>query len=308
VSSRATKGAIRETSDPLWIGGNKPYGEYFEGEIDDVRVYDRALDPAELRVEMSGPLRAAGMTPTSGLVAAYEFDAGSGRLATDASGQNNTGSIIGATWTSRGRFGDALSFDGDDEMVRVPPSPSLDLDDAMTLAAWVRPGASQSGWRTVLHRQTDAYFLTAGGGENSERLAAVDGPRLGAVLLAAICLSVALIARGGGWVAGARRVWWPPIALFVAGSFIDAALVPSAALVGPALVAIWFALTASDRVDAAAIWLLAVGLIAISAASLAGAVDLPGDDGSLARSGAVGALLIAVGLLGARRVGRPTTP
>jgi hypothetical protein len=33
----------------------------------------------------------------------------------------------------------------------------------MTIAAWVRPRAEQPGWRTVVHRETDAYFLMAGG-------------------------------------------------------------------------------------------------------------------------------------------------
>jgi hypothetical protein len=40
-------------------------------------------------------------------------------------------------------------------MVRVPASAALDLKDAMTLSAWVRPTESQAGWRTILHRQTD---------------------------------------------------------------------------------------------------------------------------------------------------------
>ena len=49
VAHGAHTGAIKSTSDPLWIGGNQPYGEYFQGTIDEVRVYDRALDPnAEL--------------------------------------------------------------------------------------------------------------------------------------------------------------------------------------------------------------------------------------------------------------------
>ena len=45
VSSRATTGTIRRTTDPLWIGGNRPYGEYFQGLIDEVRVFDRVLSP-----------------------------------------------------------------------------------------------------------------------------------------------------------------------------------------------------------------------------------------------------------------------
>ena len=37
------RGTIQATDNPLWIGGNNPYGEYFTGLIDEVRIYNRAL-------------------------------------------------------------------------------------------------------------------------------------------------------------------------------------------------------------------------------------------------------------------------
>ena len=156
VSSQTTSGSIRRTSDPLWIGGNEPYGEYFNGDIDDVRIYDRALNPSELGAEMSSPQGRDGLRPKSGLVAAYEFETDPGGRATDASGEGNTGSIIGAARTPQGRFGDALRFDGAGEVVRVPASASLDLDDAMTVAAWVRPDSSRrpAGERSFTVRPT----------------------------------------------------------------------------------------------------------------------------------------------------------
>ena len=40
---------IQTGTNPLWIGGNSPYGEYFQGLIDEVRVYNRALSQTELR-------------------------------------------------------------------------------------------------------------------------------------------------------------------------------------------------------------------------------------------------------------------
>ena len=40
---------IQTTDNPLWIGGNSPYGEYFQGLIDEVRVYNRALTQAEIQ-------------------------------------------------------------------------------------------------------------------------------------------------------------------------------------------------------------------------------------------------------------------
>ena len=49
VASRAQTGTIQTTTNPLWIGGNSPYGEYFKGLIDEVRVYNRALTQAEIQ-------------------------------------------------------------------------------------------------------------------------------------------------------------------------------------------------------------------------------------------------------------------
>ena len=48
----------------------------------------------------------------TGLVGAWGFDETSGTTAADASPSANTGTISGATRTTAGRFGRALSFDG----------------------------------------------------------------------------------------------------------------------------------------------------------------------------------------------------
>jgi hypothetical protein len=50
--------------------------------------------------------------PQTSLVGAYSFNEGSGTKVTDLSGSNNHGTISGATWTSSGRYGKALFFDG----------------------------------------------------------------------------------------------------------------------------------------------------------------------------------------------------
>src|SRR6185295_3977713 len=99
--------------------------------------------------------------PVSGLVAAWSFDEGTGTTVGDASGNNNTGTLQGATWTTLGRYGNALSFSGSSSLVFVPSSASLNLTTGMTLSAWVFPTATQSGWRTIMQRQVDAYFLHA---------------------------------------------------------------------------------------------------------------------------------------------------
>ena len=125
-----------------------------------VRAADASLNmgpytaPAEATTDDAPP------TPP-GLVGAWAFGEGLGNTTSDASGNNNTGTITGATWTNQGRYGGALSFSGSGTLVSVPSSASLNVSSAMTLSAWIKPAAAQSGWRTIMQRQPDAYFLNA---------------------------------------------------------------------------------------------------------------------------------------------------
>ena len=91
---------------------------------------------------------------TSPLVAAYGFNEGAGTTVTDASVYGNTGTINGASWTSQGRFGSALNFDGASNWVTVNDSDALDLTSGMTLEAWVYPTAVQGTWTTIALKES----------------------------------------------------------------------------------------------------------------------------------------------------------
>jgi chitodextrinase len=104
-----------------------------------------------------------------GLVGAWAFNEGAGGTAADSSGLGNQGTVLGASWSTQGRYGGALSFNGTSSLVQVADSASLDLTTGMTLSAWVMPTVSQSGWRTILQKQTDAYFLNASSGAGALR-------------------------------------------------------------------------------------------------------------------------------------------
>jgi Concanavalin A-like lectin/glucanases superfamily len=97
----------------------------------------------------------------SGLVAAYNFDEGAGPTLTDYSTSANDGTLDGATWTTSGKYGGALSFDGTNDRVIVGASSSLDLVRGMTLEAWIQPTVGQRGWRTIIHREQSSYYLHA---------------------------------------------------------------------------------------------------------------------------------------------------
>ena len=105
-------------------------------------------------------------------MAGWSFNEGAGTTVADASGNGNTGNISGATWSTLGRYGNALSFNGINNLVFINGSPSLNLTTGMTLSAWVFPTANQSGWRTIVQREVDAYFLHASSNAGALRPAA----------------------------------------------------------------------------------------------------------------------------------------
>jgi hypothetical protein len=105
-------------------------------------------------------------TTSTGLVAAYSFNEGSGITVADCSGNTNTGTIVGASWAA-GKYGGCLSFDGTSSRVSINDAASLRLTTAMTLEAWVYPTASQTAsWRDIIYKLPadgthDDYYLMA---------------------------------------------------------------------------------------------------------------------------------------------------
>src|SRR5438874_4554532 len=128
----------------------------------------------------SSPARAQ-----TGLVAAYAFNEGSGTTVADASGNGNTGTINGATWTTAGRYGSALVFDGTSTSVTVANAGSLRLTTGMTLEAWVYPTGALTGWRAVIDKNVDGYYLMASSDQGNRP------------------------AMGGAWPPGARIMYGP---------------------------------------------------------------------------------------------------
>ena len=119
-------------------------------------VITAGIGVAELAIMPSEPAIAA-----SGLVAAYAFDAGSGSTVADTSGNGNNGTITNATWSTSGKYGDALKFNGTSALVTIPNAASLQLSTGMTLEAWVNPSTVNSNWRDVVYKGNDNYYLSA---------------------------------------------------------------------------------------------------------------------------------------------------
>ncbi|PKL47973.1 MAG: hypothetical protein CVV39_05030 [Planctomycetes bacterium HGW-Planctomycetes-1] len=73
----------------------------------------------------------------------WKFDDGDGNTPDDSSGNNNH-AVFGVSpnslpaWTTDGRIGKALEFDGDQDWVEVRRDPNLNITKSMTLAVWIK--------------------------------------------------------------------------------------------------------------------------------------------------------------------------
>ena len=140
VISDTPSGSIGTSAGSLFIGNYGSGGFSFNGTIDEVRIYNRALSADEIKQRY---LSTRARYYDDSLVLAMNFNNNSAigetsTKAVDISKYGNNGTIHGATWTTDGKFGSALYFDGSNEYVEVPDSDSLDITDKVTIEAWAK--------------------------------------------------------------------------------------------------------------------------------------------------------------------------
>lgn len=94
--STGYKVRIGALADTVW-----GMSRYFNGYIDEVRVWNRSLMPAEIISGMDDHIDPALQT---GLVGYWRFNESSGSLADDLGTGNNHGTLVGGTWTTQVPF------------------------------------------------------------------------------------------------------------------------------------------------------------------------------------------------------------
>ena len=89
------------------------------------------------------------------LVGAYGFTENAGLSSTDASGNSNTAALLNGTGWGAGKFGSAVVFDGTNDFVSIPNSPSLQLGRTGTVEAWVSLD-TRGRWNGILGKATSS--------------------------------------------------------------------------------------------------------------------------------------------------------
>ncbi len=100
-----------------------------------------------------------------GLVGWWTLDQGTSTRATDSSGYGNNGTLfnfaapatVSSGWTTYGKRGGAMLFDGTNDTIQVPHGASMKPSSTMTVSAWVKPdvGSLSSAIREI-YRKEDA--------------------------------------------------------------------------------------------------------------------------------------------------------
>lgn len=73
---------------------------------------------------------------SSGLVGYWPFDEASGTTASDASGGNHPGTLVGGPVWTAGKFGNAVSFDGVDDYVNIPDPNLIEGSSELSVSVW----------------------------------------------------------------------------------------------------------------------------------------------------------------------------
>jgi hypothetical protein len=152
--------SIPSASANVTIGAREYTGfeDYFNGSIDDVRIYNRTLSAAEVASLYAQSSQSLIKNSSLGLVAHWTFEEGTGTATADKTGNGNTGTLTnGPTWAG-GKFGKGISFDGTDDYVAVPNLGFSGAARQFSVCMWYNPSTG-STLRTL--------FSMGGDGTNS---------------------------------------------------------------------------------------------------------------------------------------------
>lgn len=157
TTTNATGSRVSDASQNLLIGDSTD-GYVFDGKIDDLRIYNRALSPSEVEDLYH-------WAPGPNIY--FKFDEMSGTTTYDSSGNGLTAVLMPGSgnipkWTD-GRFGGALEYDGVDDYALSTHATAWDISatEDITYEAWVKMSGymGSSGGYITGHGSGPVFFF-----------------------------------------------------------------------------------------------------------------------------------------------------
>ena len=175
-------GTPNQNSYDVAIGTNlETGGRYWNGLIDDVRIYNRALSAADVaRLYTAGAARQNVSQTTlipNGLVGYWTMDGKNTSWSTnqelDSSGNGNTGTLVNMSPTTSpvlGKIGQAMAFNGVNQSMPVSSNASLNITNSLSISLWIKHNNPNTGNGSV------AVFVSKGpyDGTNGDYLLRMD--------------------------------------------------------------------------------------------------------------------------------------
>ncbi len=169
--------SIADTNNNLRIGSNEAGAAFFNGFIDDVKVFPYARTAAQIKLDYNAGRAGMGTkkgssvtvgdttnpnggavagTLSNGLVGYWKMDeaswSGGANEVIDSSGNANHGVRAGdATTSTTAKFGRAGTFDGTGDYVNITPGASLQNTVKKSVFMWVNPASSPASTIDIYH-------------------------------------------------------------------------------------------------------------------------------------------------------------
>jgi hypothetical protein len=145
--------ASNYSSENTYIGSHAGAGSYLQGTIDEVRIWNVARTQAQLKQNLLYPPA----NNASNLVAYYKLDDAAGSTAVNSTGGTNGTLQNAPSWVASPvqSAGNALNFDGTNDVVTIPDNNSLDITAAITIEAWVY-ATKNSGIQNVISKSSQS--------------------------------------------------------------------------------------------------------------------------------------------------------
>src|SRR3989338_6393329 len=135
-----------DSTDTFW--------EEWQGKMDEVRIYNRALSATENQALYKSGAQKFTAPPTNlGLVGYWSMNENTGTIAGDASGNNNRGILTnGPTWVD-GKRGKALNFDGVDDYVNAGSAGNFERTNSFTVSLWIKRNPNPTVTEAVVAKE-----------------------------------------------------------------------------------------------------------------------------------------------------------